>query len=339
MADIAAQAVVQHLYLNTLIEYHDYDDGTIGEYEFDQSYKAGELAGCTTVKRKVEMLSEFNNANSIKFSKCEWKTTMMDVNSLQTRLNGLQEQNRNVYHFYARSMALSCTSPMQAQIDAHYKLMYKINPEKTMAEIKSKRMRARVQVTSDSDVSGCPGTKLPEHAKNLQANCRKSVLTIFGPFFNLYRSKVTIDGSKESTFFFVDPIPLCLLNLHHPEMRTLVKQFKALKPSEDPLIISSTMNRRGKLRVGSTFEKIYEDHMRKAVTDVGYFGSVPLILRIFLDGAKVSDWTNLSVTPILGDCWPERFVFDTSNNATVFLQWLLTWSNFFTRQTTRAIST
>ena len=254
-------------------------------------------ANCSKVTRKIQMVVNYNNSKVFEYGRCIWQPTTLEVFDIVQRLERLPDKRKNNYKFYAKSLIQSDKAFLQTAIDAHYTNLFVKDP-KVLGQIKSKGLKARIQKVFDFGNLECPGTYLPELARSLQQNCRKSVLDIFGPFLNMYKSKISIEGSKSEQFFFVDPVPLCLMNLHHPEMLALVKKFKRTN-TDAPFLITPAFSDRSNMRIGSTVEDIYKEHLKRTENEIAYRGSVPLLLRMFQDGALVSNWSNRSVSPIL----------------------------------------
>ena len=267
--------------------------------EFPDGQECGEFPQGITVNTKMEMLVNYDVAKSYEYGPSQWGSRYHMLPSIiETTFKNLTDRQKMVYAFYARVLVQSVSkSFMQTALDSHYTHLYKKDPSIT---IKSKKMRNRVRQDFNFTIDMPPlGQEVPESSRALVQGARKIVLKLFGPFLNIYRAKINVQGSKVNNFFFVDPIPLALLNLHHPEMLSIVRDFKVNNPGETPFLISPGLSYRSKFRVGNTVDGIYEEHARRAMNDIKYIGSVPLLIRIFLDGALVSNWTNLSLTPIL----------------------------------------
>ena len=276
--------------------YH-YDDQAPREYTLKDS-KCGEIAGESTVTRDLQLLLDFNNASKYEFGKSFYHIPSMDVSSIAVRLKGMSQKRKNQYHFYTKALMDSGESFVQPVIDGHYRALY--NADSTILSTLSPQLQVTMQKSFGDELGKfeCPGTTLPQTALLVQQNNRKTVMEAYGPFFKLYRSNITITNSKAESFFFVDPVPLCLLNLHHPDMLSVVKEFKK-SSTDDAFLMSPNLTNRSKMRVGGTVEDIFKEHLSRTELNVSYKGSVPLVLRVYLDGALVSNNSNLSMTPIL----------------------------------------
>ena len=266
----------------------------------------GELAGKNTVTTRFQQVVDYTRVRSIKYGAVNVNRTVMKVSSIENRLLQLTVHRKQYFAFFAKTLIQSISkSRFQTAIDTHYETMYKSGVI-TLKDIKNSRLRGRVlQEINIGDTSGkklpMVGKNLQEHARSLQDSCRTILFEVLGPFMNLYRSKISVKGANSTYFHFVDPIPLCLLNLHHPEMRSLTRKFQSLPCNmyNDAFIFSSNMNHRASGRIGETVQEIFRIHNERAMNQIEYKGSIPLLIRIFIDAAKVSDFSQRSVTPIL----------------------------------------
>ena len=276
----------------------DDDDGDDSTFE---QPSCGELPEEKKISQEMKMLVSSSVAKSYKYGPCVWRNrSYMDPSGITTRWEQLSELRQKTYTFYATNLVQSVgKSYMQTALDSHYAQLYK-NDLNVLDKIVSKNMKTRVLQDYNFGIDiASVGIEVPEGARALLQSSRKTVLELLGPFFNFYRSKIKVEGTKVNDFFFVDPIPLALLNLHHPEMLPLALDFKSKNPGQDPFLVSHNLSTRWNVRVGTTVDDIFKEHVRRAMMDSKYKGTVPLLIRIFLDGALVSNWTNLSLTPIL----------------------------------------
>jgi hypothetical protein len=236
--------------------------------------------------------------------------TFPHVQSLQheeiiNRYNSLSAKKRSEFNFYWRAMHSQrngcAISALQKAIDLDYWHHF-THKRIELSSIKSSRLRKSIE-----DKTKMLGTQNPEKeqvlpnlAKSLYHSARGSVLKVLGEYLNLFQVEISVMDwlVRPSMFYFVNPVPLCFLNLAGLEMREQLNTFKE-HCSDSALFWNEDVSTRTRCRLGTTAEGIIQEHYRRAATTPKYANSHPLLIRIFLDGAVVSSWKQASQTPIL----------------------------------------
>ena len=231
---------------------------------------------------------------------------ILDFKSIRERYwNQVSEKRRSSFMFYCAVMHTSldkaANSQLQAAIDTEY--WYEVSRNKVDIETLTGRLKNAILTKQKVFGRFTPKDNidwLPWHSRSLYFSTRKTMYECFGDFLKLYRTKINIPGTEISHFYFVNPIPLALLNLHSHSMLKNVKRFTAENNNRNtPLYFNDSSSFiRTRCRLGSTSENIIKEHYKRAEENPLYKNSSPLLVRIFLDGALVG-WDGTSQTPII----------------------------------------
>lgn len=253
--------------------------------------------------------------------------TLLYPAALIARYENLPDKRAASFNFYwkvmhtQRSGGGASISQLQKAID----LEYYMNVTKNglpVNDIKSRRLR---KVIADKlKIFGCQiavheklkkNIWLPNVAQSLYNNARNSLLEVMGEYLNMYQTKIVLSRTRETNFYYVNPVPLAFLNLSGLEMRENMKKFKQLN-NDSALYWNKAFSKRARCRLGTTAEEILKEHQRRVCDNPSiYADSSALLIRIFLDGAQVSQWQNASQTPILmtiGNLHPDLQVTDAA---------------------------
>lgn len=276
-----------------------------GYQEIDDS--PGQVAGKDRIINIRKRLDKKNMVgNKLVFENFEafHHEEKLDPSHIVSRFRRLEEvcpKKMKQFKFFCQVMHLSVgagSNQIQQAIDLEYSRQVETKDIK-IEDIRCPRIRQSVKGKERLiSVEAGPATGwLQTGSRALSFSARKTLVKVLGEFLNLFQVEIAVPKTLKTKFYFVDPIPLCLLNLRSRKMLKNLEAFN--KRSNDDAMYLNSKSKRSSGRLGSNIESIMLQHYNRGITDKRYSNSSPLLIRVFQDAAKVSDHSQNSVTPIL----------------------------------------